>query len=75
MKLKPNKFDTKEREVWTYYLIIYLDRIFNRFIADSFWLEPVNIYGKVYYNYSIHDIISKIYFHGGMHMVLKRKRF
>lgn len=63
IKFEIQKFHLCEKEAWTYYIYINLERIPKKYKPNSFWLRDKN--GKGHYDYYSH-CMSDIQFHGGM---------
>ena len=65
-KTPPNIFDHEEKDNWTYYLILQLNKIPKENDPDSFWLDgEADDKGRVFYKYYHHNIINNIDFQGG----------
>ena len=68
-----NKWDGKEN--WTYYLILFLDRIPEENNPKSYWLRGRKNYGHILYDYYEHPVIGNISFHGGCTWYSKERGF
>jgi len=70
-----------EREHWTYYLYINLDRIPDKNLADSLWLDRVIREGDTFsarvpcYQEYLNEILNRIDFHGGITWYSKESGF
>lgn len=57
----------RQKQSWTYYLYIYLNRIPEQFNPESFWLiDKATDYNSITHDYFGHPIISQIDFHCGI---------
>ena len=56
-----------DKDNWTYYIFLHLDRIPKESKPNSFWLKPqrFTISDRVHYDYNKHPVIDGIDFHGG----------
>jgi len=63
------------KENWTYYLILYLDRIPEENKPNSYWLKSKKYNGRVIYDYYKHPIINDIDFHCGCTWYSKERGF
>lgn len=81
-ELRAENYFFEEKENWTYYLYIHLDRIPEKFKPNSFWLkrreskEKDDFYSHhACYDYYGHRIISNIDFHCGITYYSKESGF
>jgi len=62
-------FKIGERPSWTFYFYLYLNRIPDKKLSNSFWLKPKKYKSqfseRIYYDYNSHPIISEIEWHCG----------
>jgi hypothetical protein len=63
-----NKFHIGDREGWAYYLYLRLDAIPEESNPESFWLKSreEKHAGRPAYDYSLHEIMSDLDWHGGI---------
>lgn len=76
-KTDPNEIEPNGSDHWTYYLILHLDRIPEKYNPKSFWLKPkkMNIGNRIWYDYYNHPIISDLHWHGGITWYSKERGF
>jgi hypothetical protein len=67
--------DFRGNECWNYYLIVNISRIPENYNPNSFWLKGKKVGKFINYDYMSHEIISKIYFHGGCTWYSKERGF
>lgn len=68
-----SEWDGKEN--WTYYLILYLNRIPAENKPNSYWLRGNKIRSWIHYNYNKHRVFNNIDFHGGITWYSKERGF
>jgi len=68
-----NEYDNKE--VWTYYIIIHLDRIPNKHKPKTFWLKGIKDGKHVFYRYYNHHVLVDLDWHGGLTYYNKENGF
>ena len=55
-----------DKDCWTYYIILRLNRIPDKKISDKLWIKSKpDAKGRVFYSYMENDIIKSIDFHAG----------
>jgi len=74
-KTPPNIYDIEEKDYWTYYLYLYLDRIPKEDNPHSYWLSGRKVYNLIYYNFHKHDVMNDLDWHGGLTWYSKEKGF
>lgn len=64
-------------DIWTFYLIIHLDRIPKDNDPDSYWLPPSknDTFRRVHYDYYEHHVLSNIEWHSGITWYSKESGF
>lgn len=64
----PNVIEPNERQHWTYYLIIELDKIPEENNPESYWIKPIKDerFSMTTYAYYKHDVIPNLDWHGGI---------
>lgn len=73
-KIDETKY-SDEKDCWTHYIIIYLNRIPEKYKPNSFWLRGKRNRGYIFYDYHKHSIIGRIEFHGGCTWYSKERGF
>lgn len=68
-----NEYDGKEN--WTYYLILYINRIPLEYKPNSYWLRGERNGSFVRYKYENHPVLSNIHWHGGITWYSKEHGF
>lgn len=71
----PNSIEPKEKDCWTYYLYLHLDRIPEENKPNSYWLKGRKDRNRVYYDYYKHDVMTEIDWHGGITWYSKEHGF
>ncbi len=67
--------DGNEKYGWTHYIFIRLDRIPNKEVANSFWLESKDLFSTKTYDYFNSKWVDSIDFHGGCTWYSKESGF
>ena len=73
IKCHTNEYDNTEH--WTYYIIIFLNRIPEENSPNSFWLKGKKSGTRIIYDYYKHHVINNINFHYGCTWYSKENGF
>lgn len=74
-KTPPNIFEPTEKDCWTYYLIIHIDRIPIENNPKSYWLKGEKMMSRISYSYYDHDVMCDFDWHGGITWYSKEHGF
>lgn len=74
-KTPPNSIEPNEKDCWTYYIYLHLDRIPEENKPNSYWLKGRKDRKRVYYDYYKHDVINELDWHGGLTWYSKEHGF
>ena len=74
-KTPPNSIEPNEKDCWTYYLYLHLDRIPEENNPNSYWLKGRKDRNRVFYDYYKHDVMTELDWHGGLTWYSKEHGF